>query len=116
MKLVTLEYEERADGLLYPIIDMGEDKINQLGKFGKARLEYLHSEKLELYKELLITGKLAKHCEEIENRADVLHEKLFQTYLNNNPVGDDDFHERVAVFNGADIYANEIVLAQVINL
>ncbi|MEG1779658.1 MAG: TnpV protein, partial [Oscillospiraceae bacterium] len=39
--LMELEYVE-IDGLLYPNIDIGESRLQNLGKFGKARLEYLH--------------------------------------------------------------------------
>ena len=51
MSVVNLEYEE-IDGLLYPRIDIAEDRINQLGKFGKARLCYLHEKKFEYYCQL----------------------------------------------------------------
>ncbi len=114
MALVELEYEERADGLLYPILDMGEDRLEQLGRFGKARLEYLHSEKFEFYRELLLTGKLAEHCKNIEKQADEMYEKLFKKYLDNNEVpSGDDFFARTAVFEQADSWAREIVIEQI---
>ncbi len=107
----------RADGLLYPILDMGENRLEQLDKFDKARLEYLHSEKFDMYRELLLTGKLAEHCESIEIRADEMYEQLFKKYLSENPPSSgEDFFKRLAVFEQADRWANEIVLAELINI
>ncbi len=115
MALIELEYEERADGLLYPILDMGEDRLKQLEKFGKARLEYLHSAKFEMYREMLLTGKLAEHCENIEVKGDEMYEKLFQKYLKDNPPLDgEDFFARLAVFEQADKWANEVVMTQLV--
>ena len=115
MALIELEYEEHADGLLYPILDIGEDRLEQLGRFGKARREYLHSQKFDLYRELLLTGKLAEHCENIEKQADEMYEKLFQKYLTDNEVpSGDDFFARSAMFEQADRWAREIVLTEVI--
>ena len=36
MALVELEYEERADGLLYPVLDMGEDFFARTAVFEQA--------------------------------------------------------------------------------
>ncbi len=115
MALIELEYEERADGLLYPIIDIGESRLRQLGKFGNARLDYLHSEKFEMYRELLLTGKLAEHCEGYDEKGDEMYEVLFQKYLKQNPPpSGEDFFERLAVFEQADKWADEIVLEQIV--
>ncbi len=55
---MTFDYIER-NGLLYPnIVIEDADRIEELGKYGKLRLEYLHSQKPQMYRELLITGKL----------------------------------------------------------
>lgn len=113
MALIELDYEERADGLLYPIIDMGIDGLDDLGKFGKARLAYLHSAKFEFYRELLFAGELTEHCEKVEIRADKLHNELFQKYLEKYPPpSGEDFFERTSAFYQADNYANEIVLSE----
>lgn len=114
MALIELEYEERVGGLLYPIIDMGQDRLEQLGKFGNARLNYLHSEKFEFYRELLFTGKLAEHCEQIDEIGNSLHEKMFQYYLGREEIPLDDFYERVAIFNAASRYSDEIVFYEYI--
>lgn len=42
-----------------PNINIGESRLQNLGKFGKARLEYLHQNNFDYYRELLITSKLA---------------------------------------------------------
>ena len=114
MALIELEYEERSDGLLYPIIDMGEDRINQLGKFGKARLACLHEKHFEYYRELLFTGKLVEHCEDFDNRGYGLSEKLQQEYLSKQDIPLDDTMERIKIFTQARDWADEIVLYELI--
>lgn len=96
-------------------MDIGQDKLEKMGRFGKARLNYLHSEKFDMYRELLLTGKLAEHCENIEVQADELYENLFQKYLKDNPPpSGEDFFKRVAVFEQADSWAREIALKEVV--
>ena len=115
MALIELEYEERADGLLYSKLEIdGVDRINQLGKFGKARLAILHEKHFGYYRELLLTGKLADHCEDYDNRGYELSEKLQQEYLGKNDIPVDDTMERVRIFTQARDWAEEIVLKQII--
>ncbi|MEG0309586.1 MAG: TnpV protein, partial [Eubacterium sp.] len=60
--MLNLEYTE-IDGLLYPNIETGMEEIeNHLSKYGIMRLRYLHEHKSEMYRKLLLTGKLAEHC------------------------------------------------------
>ncbi len=115
MALIELEYEERADGRLYPIIDICEDRFKKLEKYGKSRLEYLHSEKFNMYREMLLTGKLAEHCENIKVRDDEMYESLFQKYLKDNPPPKgEDFFARTVVFEQADKWADEIAMTQLV--
>lgn len=73
--MVELEYIEK-DGLLYPNIDTGFQRLSELGKYGARRLEYLHAKKPEMYRELFLTGKLAEHCEKIEALAFKVSEQV----------------------------------------
>ena len=113
MAIIELEYEERADGLLYPILDMGTEKLHQLGIFGTAKLEYLHSEKFEYYRELLLLGKLAEHCEEVDERGYEQSEKLQQHYLSKYDLSAIGFEETYALRTQAKQWAEEIMIAEI---
>lgn len=110
--MIELTYKE-IDGLLYPEIDIGESKLQNLGRFGNARLEYLYSQCFGYYRELLITGKLAEHCEEYDKRGYELSEKLQEKYIGTHPLPD-DFMETVWIRTQARDWAEEVVINQII--
>ncbi len=66
--MATFEFEcTEMDGLLYPNIEFdGKAELDSLGKHGRLRLNYLREQKPQMYRELLLTGKLAKHCASVE--------------------------------------------------
>lgn len=110
--LMELEYVE-IDGLLYPNIDMGESRLQNLGKFGKVRLEHLHQNNFVYYRELLITSKLAEHCEQADAEGYKLSEKLQQQYIEKHLLPDDDFMETVRIRTQARAWAEEVVINQI---
>lgn len=110
--LMELEYVE-IDGLLYPNIDIGENRLQNLGKFGKARLEHLHNNNFVYYRELLIASKLAEHCEQVDAEGYALSEKLQQQYIAKHPLPDDDFVETVGIRTPARAWAEEVVINQI---
>lgn len=95
-------------------IDIGENRLNNLGKFGKARRAYLHEKHFMYYRELLITGKLAEHCEGYDKRGYELSEKLQQKYLKEDSLPDDDFMETVKMRTQARDWGEEIILNQIV--
>lgn len=111
--MIELTYKE-IDGLLYPEIDIGEKRLQNLGRFGKARWEYLYSQCFGYYRELLITGKLAEHCEGYDTRGYELSEKLQKEYIEKHPLPDDDFMETVRIRTQARDWAVEVVINQTI--
>jgi len=111
--MIELTYKE-IDGLLYPEIDTGESRLQNLGRFGKARLEYLHSECFGYYRELLIMGELAEHCEQYDERGYELSERLQERYMERHPLPEDDFMETVRIRTQARNWAEEIVINQII--
>lgn len=114
MALIELEYYEK-DGLLYHKLEInGADKLNQLGKFGKARLAYINEKHFEYYRELLFTGKLAEHCEDFDNSGYEQSEKLQQKYLEKHLLPDDDFMETVRIRTQARDWADEVILYEFI--
>lgn len=112
---MELNYIEK-DGLLYPDIDIGAEGLNNLGRYGKMRLEYLHAQKSELYRELLYTAKLAEHCEQIEAVAFKMSEQIQDDYISKHPLPDDDFWMCVSIRMMAQLVADEVVRFQVIEV
>lgn len=87
-ELMEFDYVE-VDGLLYPRIEVdGKDLIVDLGKYGRMRLEYLPG----MYRELLVSGKLARHCKSVDELGFEMAEVIWKKYLTANLVlGDDSF-------------------------
>ncbi|WP_303862354.1 TnpV protein [Alkalibaculum bacchi] len=62
MAKFEFDYTE-IDGLLYSNIKTnGKADIDNLGKYGLLRLDYLREQKPQMYRELLLTSKLTEHC------------------------------------------------------
>ena len=61
-------YELRGD-YYYPMIAVPKQEEFILGKYGRARLNYIKNHKKGLYAELLMTGELSKHLAEIDKTA-----------------------------------------------
>lgn len=112
--MIDLEYTE-IDGFLYPNIETGMENIeNDLSKYGILRLRYLHEHKREMYRELLLTGGLAKHCKAIDKAAFEQSEQIQANWLKSNPMPLEDTMERIRLWTQAQAIADEIVLAEVI--
>lgn len=59
MTNLELAYVE-IDGLLYPHIEIdGKTELENLGKYGLLRLNYLREQKPQMYRELLLSGNFA---------------------------------------------------------
>ena len=112
--MIDLEYTE-IDSLLYPKIETGMEHIeDDLGKYGILRLRYLHKHKQELYRELLLTGKLAKHCNAIDIAAFEQSEQIQAAWLETHPMPLEDTLERIRLRTQAQMIADEIVTAELI--
>ena len=59
-------YYTKIGDYYYPNIVVENTEKVALGKYGRARLRYLKEHKKVLYNELLMTGKLSKHLQEID--------------------------------------------------
>lgn len=115
--MATFEFEyTEIDGLLYPNIEIdGKAELDGLGKYGRLRLIYLHEQKPEMYRELLLTGKLAEHCQEYDERGYELSEKLQGAYIEKYPLPNVDFMETVRIRTQAMEWAEEILINQLID-
>ena len=61
-------YELRGD-YYYPMIAVSKQEKVVLGKYGRARLNYIKNHKKGLYAELVMNGELSKHLAEIDKVA-----------------------------------------------
>ena len=68
MKNKELKYTLK-DGIYYPNIEVNEEKIVILNKYGRIRLNFLKEHKKSLYDYMLMNGILSFHLEIIQNEA-----------------------------------------------
>ena len=114
MAKFEFEYTE-IDGLLYPNIELdGKAELDNFGKYGRLRLNYLHQQKPEMYRELLLTGKLAEHCAVIDITAFEMAERIRADYLKTHPMPEEDTMERIRLSELAQEIADECVLYDLI--
>lgn len=114
MARFEFQYTE-IDGLLYPNIEIdGKIELDNLGKYGRLRLNYLHEQKPGMYRELLLTGKLAEHCMVIERTAFNMAERIRTDYLKIHPMPLGNTIEHIHVSMQAQMVADEIVVTEII--
>lgn len=114
MTKIELTYTE-IDGLLYPNIEiLGKALLENLGKYGILRLRYLHEHKPELYRELLLTSKLAEHCDNIDKVAFERSERIRADYLKIHLMPDEDAMELIRISTQAQMVADEFICTEFI--
>ena len=114
MAIMDLEYTEIKEVLYSNIVVENSDTLDNLGKYGCLRLEYLHGYKQEMYRALLFSGKLAEHCAEIDHSAFERAELIRADYLKQHPMPETDAMERIAISEQAQTIADEIIKAELI--
>lgn len=62
-------YTLGADGIYYPNLTLPEEEEPHYGKYGGMRKAYLQEHHKGLYTELLFTGKLVEHLNEVDDTA-----------------------------------------------
>ena len=114
MAKIKINYTE-IDGLLYPDLEIENNELlNSLGKYGTLRLRYLYEYKPEMYRELLLTDKLAEHCGSIDNAAFERAECIRSDYFKENPMPKEDTMERIRLSTLAQQIADEVVITELI--
>ncbi|MFT4104156.1 MAG: TnpV protein [Lacrimispora sp.] len=115
MARFEFQYTE-IDRLLYPNIEIdGKAEIDNLGKYGRLRLIYLHEQKPGMYRELLLTGKLAEHCAKIDKAGFEMAERIRAGYLKTHPISDEDTMERIRLSEMAQEITDECVIHDLIS-
>lgn len=69
-------YRQGEDGILYPDLLPPEEDTPTYGKYGKMRRTYLKEHRPALYTNLLLSGKLNAHLNEIDEEANAQLELL----------------------------------------
>ena len=115
VELLGIEYEERDDGLLYPVLGLQEEKQIDVGKYGYIWIQYMLENHNAEYRKLVREGKVnltaAKINEEAYEMLDVIVEKYLENHKPKNP------HSTMEMWKlrqQAQMQAEEIVLASVI--
>ena len=60
-------YYTKVGDYYYPNIVINDEEKVTLGKYGRARLQYLKSHKRGLWSELIMTEKLTKHLKDVDD-------------------------------------------------
>ena len=63
---MKVEYYRNGD-YLFPNLVLNEDNVT-IGKYGMLRRTFLKEHKKGWYQSMLLTGKLERHLQEVENR------------------------------------------------
>ncbi len=113
-ELMEFDYVE-VDGLLYPRIEVdGKEVLNDLGKYGRMRMEYLREHRPGMYRELLVSGRLAGHCSSVDALGFEMAEQIMKRYLKDQPVLGEDFIARLQIYVLAQNIADEVIFKQLI--
>ena len=111
-------YELRGD-YYYPMIAVPKQEEFILGKYGRARLNYIKNHKKGLYAELVMNGELSKHLAEIDKVANERLDIIIQAMAKkeNIPIhydGKMDQLEWVDLMNNYKHCAEEIIYNELI--
>ncbi len=93
---MKITYHREGDYLI-PDLTI-EDKKVILGKYGRARLNYIKNHKKGLYAELIMTGELSNHLREIDDTANNRIENIIKAMAeqDNTPIHYDGSMEQLA--------------------
>lgn len=113
-----LWYELKED-YYYPMIAVQKQKKINLGKYGRARLNYIKQHKKCFYTELMMTGTLNQHLVEIDKTANQRVKNIIceMAKKENVPIhydGNMEQLEWVSLMNNYKNCAEEIIFSELI--
>ena len=110
-----IEYEEREDGLLYPILDEQEDEQIDVGKYGYIWIQYMQENHNRAYRKLVREGKVNLTAAKINEEAYEMLNTIVEKYLRNHkPKNSYSTMEMWKLRQQAQMQAEEVVLASVV--
>lgn len=113
-----LWYELKGD-YYYPMIAVPKQEKVILGKYGRARLNYIKEYKRGLYAELMMVGTLTKHLSEIDKTANKRVNEIITKMANKENIplhydGNMDQLEWVGLMNNYKNVAEETIYSELI--
>lgn len=113
-----LWYELQGD-YYYPMIAVPKQKKIIIGKYGRARLNYIKQHKKCLYTELMMTGTLNQHLAEVDKTASQKINEIINEMAKNENVpihydGNMEQLEWVSLMNNYKHCAEEIIFKELI--
>ena len=102
-------YYTKVGDYYYPNIVINDEEKITLGKYGRARLQYLKIHKRGLWSELIMTGKLTKHLKDVDDNASNKVKNII-----NNLAKNDNFPIYYDGMNNYKNVAEEIVYNELI--
>lgn len=115
-----IEYEEREDGLLYPMVDPIKSEEEQLagaGKYGRMWARFMEDKYPLRYRTLLRNEELGDRASQVNEFAYVLYEDIVNDWLRSHkPKNRNSFAEIFRIRSQAAMMAEEMVLVDVVNV
>ena len=112
-EIIDLQYQEE-NGILYPTLEMEENKII-VGKYGRMAMKFLKEEMPSRYDFLLATGELMKVIHQVDQQAMERLELLMDQMMKEKPLTDPtntilSWQEREQI----KAIAEEIILSEIV--
>lgn len=112
--LVKLEYQEGKDGLMYPKVQISEDREHDqraTGLFGSRWKDYMKERHPQRLSELIAQGKINEMICKVDEEAEEKKEKLIQQLLEVQPMPEtEDTLARAGHMEMITRQAEEIIL------
>lgn len=111
-----IHYAQVGDYQLPRLTLSQTDDPEPLGKYGRMRLAYLKSQRPVLYYQMLFSGSLWPHLQEVQKTACEWLERTMTTLLGKYPAPDKEHAQLlwVAHMNGLKAQAEEVVVREIV--
>ena len=114
----TLTYRQNGDYLI-PNLELSEQSVKPLGKYGRMRKTYLKEHRPVLYSQMLLSEKLYPHLQEIDETANSRLEQLMPELAKaagaTEALKASDPMQWVGLMNSCKAQAEELILEELIN-
>lgn len=66
-----------------PDFYLPKENENEIGRYGRAHAEYLKRNKITVYSELLLSGRLNEYLHDVDTTAQEMYDRLIEQYAQN---------------------------------
>ena len=116
--LVKLEYQEGKDGLMYPKVQISENREHDqraTGPFGSRWKDYMKDKHPQRLSEMIVQGRINEMICKVDGEAEKKKEKLIQQLLEAQPILEkEDMLARAGHMEMITRQAEEIILNEVV--